>query len=488
MTIDELLRCFPDARRNGSGWTARCPAHEDRHPSLSIGLAEDRRILLHCHAGCPVEAILAAANLKIADLMPTSDRPRRRQASRLNIVATYPYLDETGNLLYEVLRLNPKGFRQRRPDGQGGWLWNLSGARRVLYHLPELLKADSGQWVFVVEGEKDVDSLRAIGLTATCNSGGASKWRHTEDDVLTGRKVAILPDRDEPGEKHAIDVANRLQPKAAQVRIVRLPGESKDASDFIEARRRENRTDQEIYQEILTAIETTSDFRPGQQDGDRASQWADQFIAQRIAPAWHRDGKTLFSAVLNREIPVNQLWLQLIDEDLEQLLRTVEGRSNPAYRSLLALGRDAILMAAARAVNRLPEAADASRDLTVRADELLDKLAIFVIKPRTFRTDTGGLVTESYLAWLLALEQNVGKWIQCRADPVFGRFDDRQPRLAIQAAALAGELRYSSVRRLVRDVRSCGLGQDTSIKCALKTWRVIELAQVVLDSVARLEE
>jgi len=85
-------------------------------------------------------------------------------------VKTYGYCDENGTLLFQVVRFEPKGFRQRRPDGRGGWIWNLKDTRRVPYLLPHLVKAvAAGETIYVPEGEKDVDNLRAIGFAATTN-------------------------------------------------------------------------------------------------------------------------------------------------------------------------------------------------------------------------------------------------------------------------------------------------------------------------------
>src|SRR5262249_42890268 len=93
------------------------------------------------------------------------------------IVATYDYVSETGDLLYQVVRYEPKTFRQRRPNGTGGWTWKLEGVWQVPYRLPEVVEAiASGRLVVVVEGEKDADALWALGIPATCNAGGAGKW------------------------------------------------------------------------------------------------------------------------------------------------------------------------------------------------------------------------------------------------------------------------------------------------------------------------
>src|SRR5262249_40520433 len=139
---------------------------------------------------------LKAAGLTWADL-----RNQGRESPQL--IATYDYTDETGKLLYQVCRYKPKDFRQRRPDGQGKWIWNLGAVRRVLFGLPELSRQ---RVVYVVEGEKDVFAVRKLGLTATTNAGGAGKWRDeypAQMRALGIEYVVILPDNDDIGRKHA---------------------------------------------------------------------------------------------------------------------------------------------------------------------------------------------------------------------------------------------------------------------------------------------
>jgi len=152
----------------------------------------------------------------------------------LNIVATYDYRNERGDLLYQVVRLDPKGFRQRCPVGNGGWTYSLNGTRRVPYRLPDLL-ADPTETVWIVEGEKDVDRLRALGLVATTNPMGAGKWRSDYSEFLRNRDVVIIPDNDPPGEGHAQDVAKSLQGTVRSIKVVRLPGlpAKGDVSDWL---------------------------------------------------------------------------------------------------------------------------------------------------------------------------------------------------------------------------------------------------------------
>jgi len=171
-----------------------------------------------------------------------SSAPHKATNGKPQIVATYDYLDEDGELAYQAVRLEPgpdgapKTFRQRRPDGKGGWIWNLQKTRLVLYRLPELLdSAIDGRAAFLVEGEKDVETLRSIGLCATTNAMGAGKWRPEYSEVLQGRDVFILPDNDDIGRKHAKEAADSLSGAAASVKIVELPGlgPKGDVSDWL---------------------------------------------------------------------------------------------------------------------------------------------------------------------------------------------------------------------------------------------------------------
>lgn len=151
------------------------------------------------------------------------------------VEVAYDYRDERGALLFQVVRLAGKGFRQRRPDGRAGWENTIARTRRVLYRLPELLAAPAGATVYIVEGEKDVDTLRKLGAIATCNPMGAGKWSHVEGarTALHGRRVVIIRDADEPGRAHAAQVALSLASSAASVRTVELP--KKDVTDWIDA-------------------------------------------------------------------------------------------------------------------------------------------------------------------------------------------------------------------------------------------------------------
>jgi len=212
-------------------YQALCPFHPDRNPSLSVNFEKGVYYCQGCQSSGPVTRLAQRLGVNCA----ISANPNKED--RL-IVATYDYSDAEGKLVHQTVRYLPKDFSQRRPDGKGGWIWNLKGITPVLYHLPEVLEAvKKGETVHVCEGEKDAENLRKLGLVATTNPMGAGKWRPEYGDVLSGASVVILPDNDEAGRKHADQVARSLTDKVTSVRLVKLPGltDKGDVSDWLRA-------------------------------------------------------------------------------------------------------------------------------------------------------------------------------------------------------------------------------------------------------------
>jgi putative DNA primase/helicase len=156
-------------------------------------------------------------------------------ATGRRIVATYDYQDANDTLVFQVVRFEPKDFRQRRPNGKGGWEWSVKGIKPIPYRLPELLTASPLDPIHIVEGEKDADALHRAGLVATCNPGGAGKWRKHLADYFKDRCIVILPDNDDAGREHAHAVAANLHGVAESVRILDLPDLPKkgDVSDWL---------------------------------------------------------------------------------------------------------------------------------------------------------------------------------------------------------------------------------------------------------------
>ena len=233
MTANELVAHLDGVTGTKDGWMARCPAHDDRNPSLHV--SEGRgKVLVHCHAGCSQEAVVSALGIQFPDLFDTPAANRGPRDAKREITA-YDYVDERGELLYQVVRFIPKDFRQRRPDGNGGWRWTLGNTRRVLYRLPAVLEATlQGRAIYVVEGEKDVHAIERLGGVATCCPMGAGKWRAEFSEVLRGARVRIIADADRPGRKHAAEVGRALDGIADSVRLLRA-AEGNDAHDHAEA-------------------------------------------------------------------------------------------------------------------------------------------------------------------------------------------------------------------------------------------------------------
>ena len=240
--FDHLHERLDGVRPAGAGsFTARCPAHADGRASLHVSQGDEGRTLVKCHAGCDTEDVLRAAGLCMEDLFEkrSGTATKAKKEEPLGpIVDAYVYEDENGQSLYRVTRHVGKQFRQWSPDGKDGWILGLNGARPVPYNLGRVLTAvKNGEPVVIVEGEKDVLSLTSLGVAATCNSGGAGKWRAEFAPFFKGADVVVLPDNDEPGRKHAEHVASTLHGTAKTVRVVTLPGlaEKGDVSDWLAA-------------------------------------------------------------------------------------------------------------------------------------------------------------------------------------------------------------------------------------------------------------
>jgi DNA primase len=193
---------FQNMRARGKGDVkVLCPFHEDKNPSCSISLTKGT---WYCHAACGGGGIIAFEQRKNGG---SWEQARERVAHVIGhrvgkvereIATVYAWTDEKGKLVYEHVRYEPKDFRWRRPDGKGGYTWKLGGVRRVLYNLPKVVKAER---VILCEGEKDVETLQALGLTATTSGDAPNSWRGEFAEFLTGKDVVLVPDNDAPGRE-----------------------------------------------------------------------------------------------------------------------------------------------------------------------------------------------------------------------------------------------------------------------------------------------
>jgi RecA-family ATPase len=209
---------------NGDGALVPGPGHSAKDRSLSVkpDPSAPDGFVVYSFAGDDFADCRDHVKDKLG--FPEARKPNGNAiGSGLRIVDTYPYHNEHRQLAYEVVRFEPKTFRPRYRDEKGGWVWDLKDVRRIPYRLPELIKATAAKKdVVIVEGEKDVDALRAFGIAATTCPSGAGKWRDDYNQYFKGASVVIIGDNDEPGRNHARDVARALAPIAARVRVLDL--------------------------------------------------------------------------------------------------------------------------------------------------------------------------------------------------------------------------------------------------------------------------
>ena len=237
-------------RKQGKEFVGPCPkcGGDDR---FSINTAKQVWNCRGCNVGGDVIALvqhLDGGDFKSACITLVGEPPKRNgkghdTAGAKQVVAgTFKYLNEGGALAFVVERSEyqkpdstyifkdgkrRKTFRQKRPDPDrpGEWLWNVDGVPPIPYRLPEVMKAIAvGCAVLIVEGEPKADLLGSWNILATCNAGGAEKWRAEHSKFLRGADVVILPDNDDRGRAHMNIVAASLQGIARSIRVLALPG------------------------------------------------------------------------------------------------------------------------------------------------------------------------------------------------------------------------------------------------------------------------
>jgi hypothetical protein len=233
---EEFLSRLVGVKSSSSGWEARCPCRDDdKNPSLSVAEDANGTVLVHCHRGngCGVEKICSSVGLKPSDLYPV------KIEKKLTLVKEYDYLDEHGTLLFQKLRYvnqwGAKTFRQRKPSENGDWVYSLGDTPKILYNLPYIIQAKEADVpIWLVEGEKDADTLMDMGIVATTAPGGAGKWLDINTQSLAGATVEIVADNDSVGKAHAIHVCEQLRKAGCNATIFISPY-AKDVTDHIQA-------------------------------------------------------------------------------------------------------------------------------------------------------------------------------------------------------------------------------------------------------------
>jgi hypothetical protein len=343
--------CPESGCRPGTPGTFRAVWRGDRNPSLSLSRHQAGRWLWHDHTtgegGNAFDFLTkvmgwerkeAAAHLKERAGASEPNAPASG-AKRDRILAEYDYTDADGKPLFQVVRIEPKEFRQRHrcPEGKGGWTWNLGGKTcncpritPVLYRLPEVMATvRQGKGVYLVEGEKDVHALETLGKVATCNPMGAGKWLEHYREALARAHVVILPDNDGAGREHARVVARSLEDKAASLRIVNLPDlpPKGDVSDWIDAGRNLQELDAVVRgtEAWKSGGEPLADYLSGTLGGHGVEPWGEP----RPLPPREPEAPTLPPELLPESL---RPWLLDIAE------RAAVPLEMPAVAALVAIG------------------------------------------------------------------------------------------------------------------------------------------------------
>lgn len=219
MYLNEFISKLNKVKEISFGeYTACCPAHDDRNPSLSV-TQRDGKILLHCHRGCSKEEILEAMGLKLSDLFIEPRQSMTKQ--NYDPIRTHVYRDAEGNVLArkQIYRKDDGGkYALWERFEKGGWHKGLGELKMPLYRANELKDADR---IYIVEGEKDVDTMFELGFVATTSPKGAGgKWESEYSHALSGRDIIIISDNDEAGEKYAKTVKEGLISYAKTIKAV----------------------------------------------------------------------------------------------------------------------------------------------------------------------------------------------------------------------------------------------------------------------------
>ena len=208
--------------------------HETKAGGYTIELVERE---LGCSRAEAISWLLDDKNYSATTELPNLNG-KQTSGPRARPVATYDYTDENGTLLWQALRYEPRRFLQRRPGPDGKWIWSVTGVQQVPYRLRELSgDIDECRVIAIVEGEKDVNNLREVGIPATCNAGGAEKWHPELSRYFRGTSVVLIPDNDDPGRRHMDKVGQSLMRVATEIRILKLPNlpPKGDVSDWLAA-------------------------------------------------------------------------------------------------------------------------------------------------------------------------------------------------------------------------------------------------------------
>ncbi len=327
VTLNDILSKLEGVKGRDGKYMACCPCHRDSTPSLSVGMGKDGKIVLKCFAGCSTEDIVWSMNLQMKDLFadvapatafPVYEEPQRRQAATEKPNKEAEYLYAGGQL---------KKIKYRRSDGSkyctwlhkeadGNWVKGRNNIAPGLYCCHQL---DNTESLFIVEGEKDVENMAKAGMVAvSLPDGSQSKWEAAYEKILSGKKIAILPDNDAPGMKYAQMCAEKLYGVAAELWVLDLKRawpevpEKGDVSDLID------RYGADVaIQKVVQLLQSTQQWEPPAAEEDpflslfKPLAEFEEEEATWLIPGWVPEGQiTLIAA--DGGVGKTTLWSNII--------------------------------------------------------------------------------------------------------------------------------------------------------------------------------
>jgi hypothetical protein len=356
--VEKLLNRLDNVKEGSSGWSARCPAHDDNNNSLSISEGEDRKVLLHCHAGCTVEQIVASLGISMRHLfVPRKEvkvkknRRNSKERSRgltleeyaeakklptdflgsLEVSEIYlggpairvPYFDHDRNPVAVRFRLSLKG------DGRFRW---KNHSKPIPYGLWRLKDAREAGQVTIVEGESDAQTLWFHGIPAL-GLPGANSWKEEWAHYLDGiGPLYVVVEPDKGGE--AVLKSFAASSIRDRIRVVRLTGAKDPSALYLKNPKRFRKR----WEKAIRASRPLSAIENAQTKETRKAAWAlckelarDPNILKRFANVLRQRG----AAGVSRKAKI--LYLALTSRNLERLVSIgLKGPSSGGKSYLLA--------------------------------------------------------------------------------------------------------------------------------------------------------
>lgn len=312
MTFDEFCSRLNGVKGTGSKRTAKCPAHEDHTPSLSVSIGDNQNIVVYCHKGCTATEIVDSMGLSMKDLL--MDQSMNKPITKTE-TACYKYTDIHGNLLGEKVRYSDKSFTWRYLDPTKKNYTYQKPKGITLYNAPATLHNP----VYIAEGEKDVNTLTRLGKAAVCAPNGAgksNKWPSSTNCLFKDKDVIVLQDNDDVGKAFALETVNSLFEQANSVKLIDLTTvwtdlpEKGDISDAVnmeislnDARTKLDRLVSETPEWQESSDPFLSCFKPLDSFNEEEATW--------LVPGWIPEGQITLMAA-DGGIGKTTMWCNLV--------------------------------------------------------------------------------------------------------------------------------------------------------------------------------